>query len=299
MKKYLDRLPSVIKPASRGELINPWKMFSYDDKEVEVYCRERVAPVYIGDGQMLSRVLGRFKMLTDASDVGFAPHIIMDGYWEMWMTRWMVDTVQRGWTALDVGANYGYYSLLLAELIGEEGRLLAFEPNPACARATEFSLEINSFAPRSEVHEVALSNTTGSCSFFVPTNEPKNGHLVFGETHATGIDYGDDGTRFTVPIDTLDHVAEELEKVDFIKIDAEGAELTIFEGMQETIARHNPLIIMEYNAIRGDTDGFVEELRAMYPNARYLDEREGVQDLQHDRLKQERIGQDWLLILQK
>ncbi|WP_394730354.1 FkbM family methyltransferase [Altererythrobacter sp. GH1-8] len=299
MKLYRDVVPALRPRESAGKLIPPHALFAHGNDEVELLCRERVAPTYIGDGQMLSRVLGRFKMLTDTSDVGFAPHIIMDGYWEMWMTRWMVETVQRSWTALDVGANFGYYSILLAELVGEEGRLLAFEPNPACARATKFSLEINSFAPRSEVHEVALSNAAGSCSFFVPTNEPKNGHLVFGETHEAGIEYSDDGTRFTVPIDTLDNVAEPLDKVDFIKIDAEGAELTIFEGMQKTIERHNPLVIMEYNAIRGDTDGFVEQLKAAYPKARYLDEREGVRDLQHERLKHERVGQDWLLILKK
>lgn len=299
MKRYLERLPSVTQPMNRGELINPWKMFSYDDSKVEVLCRERVAPVYLGEGQVLSRMLGRFKFLTDASDVGFAPHIIMDGYWEMWLTRWMVENVQRGWTALDVGANYGYYSVLLAELVGDDGRLFAFEPNPVCARATAFSLEINSFAPRSKVHEVALSNTTGSCSFFVPANEPKNGHLVFGEAPTAGIQHSDDGTRFTVPIDTLDNIAAPLDRVDFIKIDAEGAELMIYEGMQATIERHNPLVIMEYNAGRGDPADFVEQLKAMYPHARYLDEREGVCNLRHDRLKEERIGQDWLLLLKK
>ena len=299
MKLYRDVVPAITPRKSAGKLVQPWTLFSNNDDEVEVLCRERVAPTYIGNGQMLSRVLGRFKFLTDTSDVGFAPHIIMDGYWEMWLTRWMVETVQQGWTALDVGSNFGYYSVLLAELVGADGRLLAFDPNPQCAQATEFSLSINAFGARSEVHEVALSNTSGNCAFFVPHGEPKNGHLVFGGTHATGDEYSDGGTSFNVPIETLDSITEGLERVDFVKIDAEGGEQGIFEGMARTIERHNPLIIMEYNSIRGDSSSFADQLKAVYPNARYLDEREGVCDLNYDQLATERMGQDWLLILKK
>ncbi|MGD9663942.1 MAG: hypothetical protein AB7U34_01845 [Novosphingobium sp.] len=69
-----------------GKLIPPWDLFANPMDEIEAICRQRVAPVYMGDGQVLSRVLARFKFLTSTHDTGFAPHIIMDGYWEMWLT---------------------------------------------------------------------------------------------------------------------------------------------------------------------------------------------------------------------
>lgn len=106
MLKLRNTLAPQAEESGTGRLIQPWKLFSYANDRVEALCRERTAAVYIGNGQVLSRVLGRFKMLTDSSDAGFAPHIIMDGYWEIWITRWMVENVQPGWTAIDVGSNY-------------------------------------------------------------------------------------------------------------------------------------------------------------------------------------------------
>lgn len=293
MGKLFNPNPVAQHTLSPGHLIQPWKLFSYGNDRVEILCRERTAPTYIGDGEVLSRVLGRFKMRTNTADAGFAPHIIMDGYWEMWLTRWMVETVQLGWTAIDVGANYGYYSVLLSELVGSDGRLHAFEPNPAPARATEFTLEINGFRSRSEVHPVALSDSEGTCAFFVPDNEPKNGHLVFGEPPQSG------GESFEVPIATLDSVCASLDRVDFVKIDAEGSEGRIFDGMRDTVVRHNPLIVLEFNSGRGDAQVFAETLRAVYPAARYLDEQGQTHDLDYARLFSERQGQDWLLLLQQ
>lgn len=293
MGRLLNPIRFAPQSLSLGQLIQPWKLFAFSDNQVEILCRERTAPVYIGEGEVLSRVLGRFKMLTNTADAGFAPHIIMDGYWEMWLTRWMVETVQAGWTVLDVGANYGYYSVLLAELVGPDGRLHAFEPNPAPARATEFTLEVNAFRSRSHVHRLALSDAAGTCAFFVPDNEPKNGHLVFGEPQQSG------GESFEVAIATLDSVCADLDRVDFIKIDAEGAESRIFKGMRETIARHNPLIVLEFNSNRGDAPEFVAELQATYPAARYLDDRGQTHALAYERLTSERQGQDWLLVLKK
>lgn len=276
-----------------GQLMQPRALFGNGNERVEALCRERTAAVYIGNDQMLSRVLGRFKMLTDTSDAGFAPHIIMDGYWEIWLTRWMVENVQPGWTAIDVGSNYGYYSVLLAELVGADGRLIAFEPNPQPAWATAFALEVNGFAGRSEFHQLALSSSAGTCAFFVPDNQPKNGHLVFGTPPESG------GASFEVPIATLDSKCASLDRVDFIKIDAEGAESSIFEGMQETIARHNPLIVLEFNSNRGDAMDFANQLQATYPAARYLGEDGQTRDLAFSQLSSERQGQDWLLVLQK
>ncbi|MGD9663941.1 MAG: FkbM family methyltransferase [Novosphingobium sp.] len=204
----------------------------------------------------------------------------------------MVANVQRGWTVLDVGANYGYYSVLLAELIGADGQLFCFEPNPDVARAAEFSLELNSFASRSTVYRTALSDRTGECAFFVPDGEPKNGHLEFGNTPSTG------GDSFTVTMDTMDSFTSGLDRVDFIKIDAEGGEAGIFAGMQETIRKHNPLIVLEFNTNRGDARAFAEAVNATYPQMKFLEEDGSVRDLTVEQMTTERLGQDWLLVLQ-
>ena len=86
---------------------------------------------FVGDQTVLCRTLGRFKMYVSTLDEGLAPHLISDGYWEMWTTRVMTEVVKAGMICIDAGANVGYYSVLMAELVGSGGRVIAAEPVPA------------------------------------------------------------------------------------------------------------------------------------------------------------------------
>ncbi len=99
--------------------------------------------VYLGDNEILARCLGRYKMYLDGRDAGFAPHIMLDGFWEFWTTQFMVQTARPGMTILDVGANFGDYSVLLADLIENTGRLIAVEPNPHVADKLRRTLSVN------------------------------------------------------------------------------------------------------------------------------------------------------------
>jgi len=82
---------------------------------------------------MLARVLGRYKMFLHTSDRGFACHVAMDGFWEIWVTQFFARTLRAGMVAIDIGANYGYYTLLFGAAVTSSGRVLAFEPNPRAA----------------------------------------------------------------------------------------------------------------------------------------------------------------------
>ena len=240
---------------SRGALIPPHELFSHDRRRVEELCRERTDPVYVGNGHVLSRVLARYKMVTDTADHDFAPHIIMDGYWEIWLTEYMVRTIQQGWTVLDVGANYGYYSVLMADLVGDTGQMIAVEPNPAAAQAVEFTTSVNGFADRSTIIRKALSDKTGTARLSIPTN------------HASGAAISADGEGIEVETISIDELTAGLPRVDFIKIDAEGAEPAIFAGMTETLARHKPVVVMEFDR---DRDGARELAEAIVTASRRL-----------------------------
>src|SRR5918912_920802 len=78
----------------------------------------------------LCRVLGRYKMYVDLRDTGFVPHLMFEGYWEYWITDFMWRNLGPGQVALDVGANHGYYTVLMSDLVGAQGMVRAFEPNP-------------------------------------------------------------------------------------------------------------------------------------------------------------------------
>jgi len=104
-------------------------------RQVEALIRDRTQTVPLPDGSVLCRALGRFKMFTDAADGGIAPHLLLDGYWEYWWTEFVCRNVARGGDGLRHRRVYGYYSILLADLVGSEGGSSPSSPIPAVLAA--------------------------------------------------------------------------------------------------------------------------------------------------------------------
>ncbi|KGD99386.1 FkbM family methyltransferase [Rhizobium sp. YS-1r] len=250
-------------------LLHLHELMAFDRDQAEAAILQRVASAYLGDHTALVRVLGRYKLYIDTRDRGFGSHILLDGFWEIWLTLFCARNVKRGMTAVDVGANFGYYSVLLAELAGEDGWLISVEPNPHAADMLSRSIEINGFSGRTRIERAALGRfAEGWAPLYVPHNEPKNA-LIVSEGFTTG---AEQGKIVRVPLTTLDRVGSASSRIDFIKIDAEGAEEGIFEGMQETITRHQPIVVVEFNAARyADPGGFIDRLAAVYGTLRRLD----------------------------
>ena len=258
---------------------------------VQALVRQRVQALYLGPDRVLSRTLGRYKAFYDPSDLGFAGHVILDGFWEIWLTRFILGQVRPGMHFLDVGANFGYYSLLMSDLVGPSGQGWAVEPNPHTAGYLTDSLALNGFATRTRVVRSALADAPAeSAHFFVPRHEPKNACLVPpGFSRA-------DGEVIEVPVTTLDLLLPDT-RVDFVKIDAEGAERGIFAGMQGMIRRCRPRMVVEFNARRGDAAAFLGEMIGQYGRLRYLHSDGELHDVESRRLLEERLGEDWLIYL--
>jgi FkbM family methyltransferase len=154
----------------------------------------------------------------------------------------------RGGTFVDVGANVGNHTLYAA-LVMRASKVIAFEPSPLVARILRYNLLLNALGGTVEVHEAGLSseNGTGAIVRSVPRNlgataiSPQAGgeiRLVRGDELLAG------------------------EKVGFIKIDVEGHELAVLEGLRETIARCRPRMHVEVDqANRAHFDRFCSDNR--------------------------------------
>lgn len=242
----------------------PTHLATWSRPVLERAIRRRVQTAYLGQGLVLARILGRHKILLRGSDRGFACHLMLDGFWEVWLTQFLAQRVKPGMTVVDVGANFGYYTLLLADAVGAGGRVVAVEPNPDAAALLGETILLNGFADRTRIVPQALGAAEGTALLFAPDSEPKNALLV---SHA-GLPGG--STR-EVPVTPLDTLALGEQRIDLIKIDAEGAEQAIVAGMQEVIARDRPVIVLEYNAARyADPAGFLDGLLAHYGTAEEL-----------------------------
>jgi FkbM family methyltransferase len=213
-----------------------------DKSALELHAKRSRFCSYLGDHLAVCRVLGNMKMFVDTRDHVLAPHLITDGYWESWITLAMLRALKPGMVAVDVGANYGYFSILMGRCVGRTGKVVAFEPNPDMATLARKSLWISGIRQVDEVRDEAAYSTTGEqVRFFIPDERPMNARVVTEAPYA--------GTLIDVPTVRLDDVLPD--KVDFIKIDAEGGEREIWRGMSKTIENNRQLqIFLEFNPKR-------------------------------------------------
>lgn len=139
----------------------------------QIACRTACQTTYLGNDTLLCRVLGKYLLYADSQDRGIVPHLCSDGFWETWMTLAVARVLQPGWQCIDVGANHGYYTLLMADAIGASGRILALEPNPKLAALLQQTLDVNGFSSFTTVVAKAAIDQPGlPMQFVIPQGKP-------------------------------------------------------------------------------------------------------------------------------
>jgi FkbM family methyltransferase len=138
---------------------------------------------------------------------------------------------------LDIGANIGWFTLLASTLIGESGHIHAFEPLRPTVGYLRRSVAVNGLQPMVTVHEFGLADVEGEFRLAWKKNSrnPGNSYLVDGERD--GIE------TISIQLRTLDSLR--LDKVDFVKLDVEGAEPKVFAGGRNTFKKHRPIVMSE------------------------------------------------------
>ena len=150
----------------------------------------------------------------------------------------MKTVIKPGSQVLDIGANYGLYTLELANLVGPDGRVWAFEPAGQTLECLRHSIIENKFS-NIELIQAALSNRAGEADFFTCHNSEWN------SLHEIAVD---GSSRERVKVLTLDLCQKEhgWNHLDFIKLDAEGEELSILTGGSNLLTSTSPLVMYEF-----------------------------------------------------
>jgi FkbM family methyltransferase len=169
------------------------------------------------------------------------------GFFEEGLTRIFLECVRPGMTVFDVGAHFGYFGLLAAELVGQEGQVHCFDPTPST-----FELLRQNVAHRSNVHpqNLALYSREATLSF----SDYGLAYAAFnslGGSKLRGSARRVAPRRYDVQAVSLDHYVQfSGVRPDFVKIDAEGAEFEILVGAERTLAEVRPMLTLEV----GDDD---------------------------------------------
>lgn len=146
-------------------------------------------------------------------------------------------TLRPGMVALDIGAHVGFYAVLMADLVGPGGRVYCIEAHRPNYRILTKNLRANRFS-WAEAYNLALSDRTGTATLSLnPIND--GGHSLGSFANNPDlVGYDGDKLKETVETTTLDEFvrAKGIERVDFIKIDVEGAETLVFTGASKLLS---------------------------------------------------------------
>jgi FkbM family methyltransferase len=189
--------------------------------------------------------------------------------WEPEVTQAIDKTVRKGMTVVDIGAQSGFYTLLLSKRVGPAGKVIAFEPLPANFRMLEENMRLNNVENVMVRHEAA-ADYSGELSFRFPVEEPS---LVAGPL----LPEDSTGTFSVKCISLDDFVSREKVHLDLIKMDVEGAEASVVEGALRTIEQLHPVLIIELHEFGNNPRQHPVPIRlqSLGYNIQWLDERPG------------------------
>jgi FkbM family methyltransferase len=195
----------------------------------------------------------------------FVSQGVLGGEWEASETHYMRSRLGQGDIALDIGANIGWFTLVAADVVGEEGHVHAFEPNPTVLHYLVRTIIENDLQRRVTTHDTALWDIAEE-RFVGTVNDDYNlGHawlLHPGEEAMQGVESA------KARCDRLDDVLPGL-RPNFIKIDIEGAEPRALRGGSEMISAAKPIILSEVypaqiSRVSGSTSGeFIADLQSL------------------------------------
>ena len=145
--------------------------------------------------------------------------------------------IKPGMKVIDIGANYGLYTLSIARIIGDSGKIWAFEPTASTSACLKKSILCNNFN-NIKVIQSGLSDRLGEARLFTSPNSELNS---LSKDASPGDQYE------TISLLTLDHCKQKYrwECIDFIKLDAEGEECNILRKGKKTLSSLSPLIMFE------------------------------------------------------
>jgi FkbM family methyltransferase len=204
----------------------------------------RLAPKGLTWVEVRSGPAQGIELLIDARKEKF----LWTGLHEPAVQRALTELLQPGMNFWDVGAHVGFFTVLGAQQVGEQGHVHAFEPVDENRRRLEAALDRNGCTNVS-VHPLALSATTGEA-------------VIHAHESSAMWSLAGDGEGVAVHTETLDSL--ELPAPDVIKLDAEGIEVEVLRGGRQLLSEHRPQLVVEFT-----TAELVDEARALLPGYRF------------------------------
>ena len=161
------------------------------------------------------------------------------GNFEPECTFLLTKLIKKGDTVFDIGANFGWYSCHLAQIVGEAGEVHIFEPTNAMEELKK-NLILNGFMKRCVLNQLALAEKEGTETLFIPEKLGTAFSSLREQSHGRT-------QKICVPVRKLDDyvTAHNIRDIAFMKIDVEGAEYLVLRGAENVVKQYSPMIMLE------------------------------------------------------
>jgi len=205
----------------------------------------------------------------------YPPLAMANGRYEPATTLLFQETLQSGMVVIDIGAHVGYYTLLAAKLVGPTGKVYAFEPAPGNHDTLLKNIALNNYSNITAT-KMAISDQKGNATIYLSGLDTGRHSLYQHGLPEQG--------NASVETTTLDYFLESQgwPQIDLIKIDVEGAEIAVLDGMSQLLLRSPKLnLIIEFNPALLQSAGvtpisFLEKLRSLGFQLSNVDDSNGL-----------------------
>ena len=230
---------------------------------VEVLCQVCKPAVWVYDsfrwwwyqtqGKKSVAVLGH-QIAVFRGDPGISRELALYKVHEPLATRLLMQTLKPGMNVVDIGGNIGYYAMLEARLVGPAGMVIAIEPVPENSGQLCKNVQANGYQ-NIRIHKVAIGDRNGTALMYI--SEKSNWHSLHPPPSSKG--------GMKVPVSTLDSLLMpyHLSSVDLVRMDLEGYEVVVIEGMKRTLEKYGPRLLVELHPLTVVVPAMEKYLRSL------------------------------------
>lgn len=172
--------------------------------------------------------------------ISYNSSIAISGQAEPEVTNLFLDHIKPGMTCVDIGACIGWFTLFFAYHIGPRGKVYSFEPREDVMKLLKKNIDMNGFASRIKLHELALADKVKQMDFYI--DEVAGRDSLFQKNPAQ-----ETIAVKKVNVTTLDKFFRKATQIDLMKIDAENAESLILKGAKR-LFKENPQMLVTVEA---------------------------------------------------
>ncbi len=218
-------------------------------------------PLMSSSDHLVMKNINGSEMFLDVADEGLSHDLIEEGVRETFILGTIKRELRKGQVVIDIGSNIGYYALLEAKVVGDEGKVYAIEPVPESREILKKNIEINKYS-NVEEYPFAVGDESSVATIYVRN---KLNLSSFRESdQGTCQDNVSTTKKVQVQVVTLDDFIKDKANPDIIRMDTEGHEYQIIKGMGEILRKNLPLILfIEFHFNILEIDQSIETLETL------------------------------------